>query len=80
MNIWEDISEVKYEDEGHKLLSYATFNQLVKFLTSSEDLSKYIPFSLPLPLSTDLFIYPLIFVFISDYIRPRFFACLPDEL
>ena len=40
VNIWQDAEPVTYEDEQHVQISYATFNKLVEFLTSADDLRK----------------------------------------
>jgi hypothetical protein len=40
VNIWDDNEEVSYENTDHSQISYATFNKLVAFLTSAENLSK----------------------------------------
>ena len=39
VNIWVDNELVSFEGEDKSQISYATFNKLVVFLTSAEDLS-----------------------------------------
>eukprot|EP01114_Cavostelium_apophysatum_P007339 TRINITY_DN1942_c0_g1_i1.p1 TRINITY_DN1942_c0_g1~~TRINITY_DN1942_c0_g1_i1.p1 ORF type:complete len:1639 (+),score=512.30 TRINITY_DN1942_c0_g1_i1:223-5139(+) len=40
VNIWEDKENISFENEEKSQISYATFNKLVEFLTSSEDLNR----------------------------------------